>query len=226
LNTIGPLITSRSNSRARTSAHGHDFVRYHVRGLLYGTDYEVGESYRGIWDSYGSYDYIAPPIFRVSSTALFARTTEQWWLSRHVAMQGSALLASASRRRHHSAGRRPARLPLWCDPPGVARAALHLRPSDHARFPRRVTIRKWDRLRRPHRIGAGFFRRNRRPDLSGVPSTRALESNNVESHRHGHYGTLPDRYQSEGTFSSSILFSAAAGLVPWTWRKNAKPETE
>ena len=61
------------------------------RGLLYGTDYEVGRAYRGIWGLYGSYDYISPEIFRVSSTAVSLGTTAQWWLMPHVALQYSAL---------------------------------------------------------------------------------------------------------------------------------------
>jgi hypothetical protein len=62
-----------------------------VRGLLLGTDYEVGNSYRGIWGLYGGYDYISPNIFRVSSTSISLGTTYQWWLSRTVALQGSVL---------------------------------------------------------------------------------------------------------------------------------------
>jgi hypothetical protein len=61
------------------------------RGLLYGTDYGSG-SYRGIWGLYGLYDYAAPNIFRVSSTAGAFGTTGQWWLSRRVALQETALL--------------------------------------------------------------------------------------------------------------------------------------
>ena len=61
------------------------------RGLLIGTDYAVGDSYRGVWGLYGSYDYMAPQVFRVSSTALSLGTTAQWWLSRSTALQGSAL---------------------------------------------------------------------------------------------------------------------------------------
>jgi hypothetical protein len=61
------------------------------RGLLYGTDYDVGHAYRGIWGLYGSYDYISPEIFRVSSTAVSLGTTAQWWLMEHVALQYSAL---------------------------------------------------------------------------------------------------------------------------------------
>jgi hypothetical protein len=61
------------------------------RGLLYGTDYSIGDNYRGIWGLYGTYDYIAPQIFRVSTTALGLGTTAQWWLSPTVALQGTVL---------------------------------------------------------------------------------------------------------------------------------------
>jgi len=61
------------------------------RGLLLGKEYAVGDDYRGIWGLYGSYDYISPQIFRISSTALSLGTTAQWWLSQSVALQGTAL---------------------------------------------------------------------------------------------------------------------------------------
>ena len=61
------------------------------RGLLLGTTYASGESTRGIWGLYGNYDYISPQVFRVSNTALSLGTTWQTWLSRTVALQGTAL---------------------------------------------------------------------------------------------------------------------------------------
>ncbi|HSE15119.1 MAG TPA: DUF3943 domain-containing protein, partial [Candidatus Deferrimicrobium sp.] len=61
-----------------------------TRGLLYGKKYEAGENYRGVWGLYGSFDYISPQIFRVSSTTLSLGTTGQWWLTRAIALQGSA----------------------------------------------------------------------------------------------------------------------------------------
>ena len=67
------------------------FENLMTRGLLLGKKYEVGENYRGIWGLYGSFDYISPQVFRVSSTALSLGTTGQWWLTRAVALQGSAL---------------------------------------------------------------------------------------------------------------------------------------
>jgi Domain of unknown function (DUF3943) len=65
-----------------------------TRGLLLGTDYEVGKHYRGVWGLYGSYDYLSPQFFRVSSTALSLGTTGQLWLSDKVALQGTAMLGA------------------------------------------------------------------------------------------------------------------------------------
>jgi hypothetical protein len=62
-----------------------------TRGLLFGAPYEAGKNYRGVWGLYGSYDYIEPQIFRISSTALSIGTTAQWWLTSAIALQGSAL---------------------------------------------------------------------------------------------------------------------------------------
>lgn len=61
------------------------------RGLLYGTDYEAGDNYRGVWGLYGTYDYLAPQIFRISTTGLGLGTTGQWWISEKWALQGTLL---------------------------------------------------------------------------------------------------------------------------------------
>lgn len=74
-----------------TAASSNVFENVMTRGLLFGTDYSIGDSYRGVWGLYGTYDYIAPQIFRVSSTAAALGTTAQWWLSRAIALQGTAL---------------------------------------------------------------------------------------------------------------------------------------
>ena len=62
-----------------------------VRGLLAGQKTEDTPNARGIWGLYGSFDYISPYLFRVSSTALSLGTTRQFELSPDVAMQGSLL---------------------------------------------------------------------------------------------------------------------------------------
>ena len=72
-----------------SSANGAENLM--TRGLLFGKDYGFDANYRGVWGLYGSYDYIAPQTFRVSSTALSLGTTGQWWLSDSIAIQGTAL---------------------------------------------------------------------------------------------------------------------------------------
>ncbi|HTF58119.1 MAG TPA: DUF3943 domain-containing protein [Planctomycetota bacterium] len=62
-----------------------------TRGLLYGAPYAVGDSYRGIWGLYGSYDYMSPEVFSVSSTALSLGTTGQIRVSDVVTLQGTLL---------------------------------------------------------------------------------------------------------------------------------------
>ena len=62
-----------------------------IRGLLWGSSYAGGESYRGVWGLYGGYDYISPEVFSVSSTSLSLGTTGQWWWSESMALQGTAL---------------------------------------------------------------------------------------------------------------------------------------
>jgi hypothetical protein len=73
-----------------SSAIGFESVM--TRGLLLGTDYDAGRNYRGIWGLYGSYDYIAPQVFRLASTALSLGTTAEWRLSPSLALQGTGLL--------------------------------------------------------------------------------------------------------------------------------------
>ncbi len=77
-----------------TASTANGFENVMTRGLLVGTDYEAGANYRGLWGVYGSYDYIAPQTFRVSSTALSLGTTGQAWLAESTALQGSALLGA------------------------------------------------------------------------------------------------------------------------------------
>jgi hypothetical protein len=62
-----------------------------TRGLLFGTPYEVGDDYRAVWGLYGSYDYMSPQIFRVSSSAASLGTTGQWWMNRKIVLQDTAL---------------------------------------------------------------------------------------------------------------------------------------
>ncbi len=69
----------------------HSLQNIMTRGLLFGKKYESGDAARGVWGLYGSFDYLSPQIFRMSTTAASLGTTAQWWLSRKVALQGTGL---------------------------------------------------------------------------------------------------------------------------------------
>jgi hypothetical protein len=75
---------------AASTAIGFESVL--TRGLLLGTDYEIGKNYRAIWGLYGSNDYMAPQVFRMASTALSLGTTGEWRLSNSLALQGTGLV--------------------------------------------------------------------------------------------------------------------------------------
>jgi hypothetical protein len=44
-----------------------------------------------VWGLYGSYDYIAPQVYRISSTALSLGTTGEWIINSSLAFQATAL---------------------------------------------------------------------------------------------------------------------------------------
>jgi hypothetical protein len=77
-----------------TGSSANGFENIMTRGLLAGRAYGTGQRYRGVWGLYGSYDYIAPQLFRVSTTALSLGTTGQRWLTNSVALQETALLGA------------------------------------------------------------------------------------------------------------------------------------
>jgi len=77
-----------------TASSANVFENVMTRGLLVGKPYEVGSNYRGVWGIYGSYDYIAPQTYRISSTALSLGTTAQAWLTKDIALQGTGLVGA------------------------------------------------------------------------------------------------------------------------------------
>ncbi|MFC5496852.1 DUF3943 domain-containing protein [Caenimonas terrae] len=75
-----------------TGSSANVFETVMTRGLLAGGEYSAAKDrYRGIWGLYGSYDYISPQTFRVSSTALSLGTTGQWRASDRFVVQGSVM---------------------------------------------------------------------------------------------------------------------------------------
>jgi hypothetical protein len=72
-----------------SSASGIETLTTH--GTLLAKEHEAGERYRGIWGLFGSYDYFAPQIFRVSSTALSLGTVGEARFGDVLALQGTVL---------------------------------------------------------------------------------------------------------------------------------------
>lgn len=70
---------------------GHQYNSGAIRGLLYGQRYEDGERTRGVWGLYGTYDYLSPQVYRLSTTGAAVGTTAQWWATRRIAVQGTML---------------------------------------------------------------------------------------------------------------------------------------
>lgn len=113
-----------------TAVTANAFESINSRGLLLGREYAGGDTTRGVWGVYGSYDYISPQVFRVSSSALSLGTTCQTWLTRTVALQATGLggvgYRAAGSIRHTG---RPG-LPLWGHPQALL--ALRLILADRA----------------------------------------------------------------------------------------------
>jgi hypothetical protein len=56
-----------------------------------GRDYSAGDNLRGVWGMYGTYDYLSPQTFRVSTTDVSEGTTVQSPASDNIAVHGTAL---------------------------------------------------------------------------------------------------------------------------------------
>jgi uncharacterized protein DUF3943 len=75
-----------------TTSTGSHFENIFSRGLLAGKAYGGdADRLRGVWGLYGAYDYVAPQIFRLSSTALALGTTLQRRIGESGAIQSTVL---------------------------------------------------------------------------------------------------------------------------------------
>lgn len=191
------------------------------RGLLYGTDYAVGDAYRGIWGLYANYDYLAPQIFHVSTTSLSLGTTGQWWLTRQMALQGTVLAglgyAAASTARWASES------PEYHY--GMAsRAALALRLIAG----RRASI---DMSARMVSLGRLARRSSGRDEISRVDSAftwrirgaHAIGVNYVWSHRSADFPGTPGRRQTLGRVGLYYTLLGQDGFGAVDWRASAPP---
>ncbi|MEO8155293.1 MAG: DUF3943 domain-containing protein [Rhizobacter sp.] len=185
------------------------------RGLLFGTDYALGDSYRGIWGLYASYDYFSPQIFHVSSTALSLGTTGQWWLPKGFVLQGTGLAGigySAASTVHGIADDRDYHY-------GAApRVALEMRLSAGERASVNVAAQKYF-LGRIANSAAG------RDDVTRadasltwrVSGRHALGVKYIWSHRSANYPVIGDRRQTFATAGVfyTLLGGEGFGVVDW-----------
>jgi hypothetical protein len=195
------------------------------RGLLYGTDYEVGPSYRGIWGLYGTYDYVAPQIFRVSTTAASIGTTGQWWLSRHVAVQGTALAgvgyggggvihgAGVARAGALGDGQRDYHYGMT---PQVE-LAVRLILGDRVSLD--TTAREYyiSRVAATESTGSEDITRADTALTIRVYNLHGITLRYSQSTRNGRYASLPTSHQTVGTFSIgyTLVGQARLGTVDW-----------
>jgi len=199
-----------------TASSANTFENIIIRGLLLGAPYSAGDSYRGVWGLFGSYDYIAPQVFRVSSTALNLGTTGQWWLSRVVALQGTALggVGYGAAGTIHGSGERDYHYGA------TPQTALELRLilGDMAMF--NVTAHEYyvSGLGSTEHRGSENIARGTASFTVRVYDRHAIALRYVASQRDAHYPDLPNVSQSVGTFFLAYTFLGSAGFGAVEWR--------
>ncbi len=195
------------------------------RGLLYGTDYQLGADYRGIWGLYGTYEYVAPQIFRVSTTGAAIGTTGQWWLSRGVAIQGTALagVGYGGGGVIHGAG--VARAGVLGDGQrdyhyGMApQAELALRLIVGDRVSLDSTLREYyiSRVAATESTGSEDITRADTALTVRIYNLHGITLRYSQASRNGRYASLPTSHQSIGTVSIgyTLVGHARFGAVDW-----------
>ena len=199
-----------------TASSANIFENVMTRGLLVGKDYEAANgTYRGVWGLYGSYDYLSPQVFRVSTTALSLGTTAQWQLTDAVALQGTGLLGAGygAAGTIHGVGERDYHYGLT--PQGLLalrlifgeRVALEVSARDY--YVSRIWStedRGWENVAR---ADAGVTLR--------VHGNHGVAVKYIYSRREASYPDLGDRLQTRGTVS--IFYTRVndkkLGVVQW-----------
>jgi hypothetical protein len=179
-----------------SSANGFENVL--TRGLLLGRDYGIGHDYRGVWGLYGSYDYISPQTFRISSTALNLGTTGELHVGKNVEVQGtlmggmgyaavSTLRGTVSDRDYHY-GVTPQAL-----------ASFHMIFADRSALD--LTLRDYF-VSRVGGLARGGHDNIIRADVSytwRIAKEHAITVKYLWNHRDAQYPDLGDRSQARGT---------------------------
>ena len=200
------------------------------RGLLFGTDYAIGPNYRGIWGLYGTYEYVGPQVFRVSTTAAALGTTGQWWLSRQIALQGTALLgvgyggggvihgAGVAQAGVLGDGQRDYHYGLA--PQGEVQARLIV--GDRVSLD--TTYREYyiSRVAATESTGSEDISRIDTALTVRVFNLHGLTLRYSEASRNGRYATLPTSHQTVGTFSIGYTYVGHTRFGAVDWRPGAQ----
>ncbi|GAC1619794.1 MAG: hypothetical protein NVS9B10_00880 [Nevskia sp.] len=212
-----------------TAATRNAFEAVFTRGLLVGEAYEVGKDYRGIWGLYGLYSYVAPQIFRVSSTAAALGTTGQWWLSPTIALQGTTLagVGYGGGGVIHGAGLAPP------SPAGDGLRDYHYGITPQGLLSLRLILGdrvSIDTTARNYYISSWASTEKNgsenivRADVAmtvRVYNLHALTLKYAIAQRDGRYGNRPDSHQSLGTFSLGYTFLGQTRFGAVDWRPKA-----
>jgi hypothetical protein len=196
-----------------SSANGLELLS--STGLLLGEGWSAGDAVRGVWGVYGTYEYLSPQVFHLSTTALSVGATTQWQPSKELAVQGRLLLgygyaaASSTTRDVNSIEYHY----------GVApRASMALRLIDD----RRVSV---DIGARTIAMGSTASRAAGRDTISRLESAvtwrlfghHAIGIDYVWSHRSASFASAPERIQTLGTVGVfyTLLGQDDFGAVEW-----------
>jgi Domain of unknown function (DUF3943) len=199
-----------------TAVTANTLESLNMRGLLLGRAYASGDSTRGVWGLFGSYDYISPQVFRVSNTALSFGTIWQSWLSHSVALQGTALGGTG----YGAAGRiqRTEERDYHYGVTPQALLALRLIFGDRAMID--VTGREYyvtSVLSQEQRGDENILRGD------GSFTFRIFDQHGIAlryliSHRDAHYANVEFRNQTVETFSLMYVFLGNSGFGAVEWR--------
>ncbi len=207
------------------AATSNAFETVFSRGLLVGTDYAIGPNYRGIWGLYGTYAYVAPQVFRVSTTGLALGTTGQRWLSRTVALQGTGLAGVG----YGGAGVLHGARVTTAGPLGDGQRDYHYGVTPQAMLSLRLimgdrasidaTARDFyvSRLGSTESTGTENIARAEVALTVRVYHLHAITIRYSESRRDGRYATLPTSHQTVGSVSLgyALLGQTRFGAVDW-----------
>jgi Domain of unknown function (DUF3943) len=202
------------------------------RGLLVGTDYDWGPNYRGIWGLYGSYEYVAPQVFRVSTTAASFGTTNQWWISRHVALQ-STVLAGVG---YGGGGVLHGSGVTTAGPLGDGQRDYHYGLTPQGLINARLLL--GDRISLDTTARTYYISKVAATESTGTEDIERIDSSitvrvfnlhgitlrYAESVRNGRYATLPTSHQRLNTVSIGYTLLGQARLGAVDWRKFRQPD--